>query len=310
MDYGKLAYLKTDELEARLRTVGETRQPSPALYRIGLESISGRVTLLKGAGGESTAVIVKVGAKNCGDVRLLIGGLRAASGRLSGNGSSLVLFGAGSGDVEMEFSSFEGGAKEVEVQLLLPVGSAARREKESELHMARAGEKYLISSVRGRDVNVELCDKTYENRSLLQTGRGAAADVCAVGENFCLVYADIYGRLQSVAVSGDMKVIARSMLGDAPESFGITYACDRVYVFFAENGRAKYFSTAYPKGTRGKTAEIDYSGDVSRVIPVKDSEPVAVALESGGKIYLLKEETAAACGATLSVKVVGRAQSV
>ena len=220
------------------------------------------------------------------------------------------MFGAGSGDVEMEFSSFEGGAKNVDIQLLLPVGTAAASGRASELNMARSGEKCLISSVDGGDVKVEMCDGKYENRLGAETGRGVRADVCAAGSDFCVVYSDVHGLLWSVAVSGELKVLARSLLGEAPENFGITYANKRVYVFFARDGKAKYFSTAYPKGTRGKTSDIDYSGYVVRLTPVKDSEPIAVALESGGKVYLLKEDTAAVGGVGLSVTVKGRAQSV
>ncbi len=309
MDYGKLAYLKADELEARINSGTAAKFPPPALYRTSFKTASGRVRLLEG-GGTGTAVIVKVSAKNAGDVRLYIGGLRAASARLSGSDLPAVMFGAGSGDVEMEFSSFEGGAKNVDIQLLLPVGTAAASGRASELNMARSGEKCLISSVDGGDVKVEMCDGKYENRLGAETGRGVRADVCAAGSDFCVVYSDVHGLLWSVAVSGELKVLARSLLGEAPENFGITYANKRVYVFFARDGKAKYFSTAYPKGTRGKTSDIDYSGYVVRLTPVKDSEPIAVALESGGKVYLLKEDTAAVGGVGLSVTVKGRAQSV
>ncbi len=309
MDYGKLAYLKAEELEARLGGKKESGIPSPALYRRSFESASGRVTLLEAPFGSGAAVIVKVSAANGGDVRLYIGGLRAACGKLSGGGS-LVLFGAGSGKTEIEFAAFDGGAKEVEAQVLLLVSATALRERESELRMAVTGRTHLISSVKNGDVVAERCNSVYEDRLSLFAGRGVKADVCAAGSDFCIVYSDLLGRLWSVAVGGDMKIVARSFLGDAPENFGITYAGNRVYGFFAEDGKAKYFSHAYPKGTRGFTAEVDYAGKADRVVPVKDSEPMAIALESGGKVYLLKEDAAYRSDAALKATVKGRAQSV
>ena len=69
MDYGKLAYLKADELEARINSGTAAKFPPPALYRTSFKTASGRVRLLEG-GGTGTAVIVKVSAKNAGDVRL------------------------------------------------------------------------------------------------------------------------------------------------------------------------------------------------------------------------------------------------
>lgn len=311
MDYGKMAYLKTEELEAKLGASVKSSSFSPALYRLRLDEESGVVTVLEVDKKSETAVIAKVEATSGGGVlHLNIGRLRAASGELKSGQGSCIMFGAGSGDIELDFSDISGGAKIISVELLLPGGAAVKRERKSRLKMAVCGDRYAICRVENGGVELIGCDSELGDLTRYKAGMGTHADVCRAGAGFCLVYADGGGRLWSVALSNRLELVSRSLLGDAVGEFSVTTVGDRVYLFFGSDGKVKYFSFAYPSGTRPDESEIDYAGRVDRADAVKDSEPIALVLESGGKLSLLKEETAASANAVFTVTLKGRAENV
>ena len=311
MDYGKMAYLKTEELEARLLSSRRESVAVPALYRVRSEAETARMTLLSVRGANAVAVIVKLRfTSGGGTVHLSIGGLRAASARLRDGEDSAVMFGAGRGDVELDVSDLSGGARDIEADILLPEGASGVQESESKLKMAVSGDRYAICRIVGGDVELIGCDSCFGDRTRLKAGRGKYADVCAAGGGFCLVYGDFSGRLWSVALDARLNVRARSLIGSAPPSFDITAIGDRVYLFFAADGKIKYFSFAYPLGTRPPDRTLDIKSKADRVYAVKGASPIALVLSDGENLSLLKEETSAAATGSLAITVRGNAESV
>lgn len=311
MDYGKMAYLKTEELEAKLGASVKSSSFPPALYRLRLDEEKGAATVLETDEKSETAVVAKVEATSGGGaLHLSIGRLRAASAELGVGRGSCIMFGAGSGDVELDFSDISGGAKNISVELLLLSGASVKEERKSRLKMAVCGDRYAICRVENGGVELIGCNSELGELTRYKAGTGRHADVCKAGKGFLLVHSDASDRLWSVALSDRLEFVSRSLLGETVGEFSVTASGERVYLFFGGDGKVKYFSFAYPSGTRPSESEIDYAGRVDRADAVKDSKPIALVIERDGKLMLIKEERAASADATLAVTLKGRAENV
>lgn len=307
MDYGRLAYMKAEEIEARLTTAVRGNgdfEPMPfrAYFSDGNE-----LTLLKEIKNASVVVRLRI---NCdgGKVYLKIGGMRADVALLESGENERLLLGAGSGDLTLDTSKTE-GMKSCVVAGLLSRGGGAETCGEPAVKIAGSGDFYAIATIEDGDAVLLLSDAEGNISEKLRLGRGKKADVCRVENGYCYVYADCFGYLMGVAIDSG-GAFRRYPLGKSPADFSITAVGERVFVFYPENGRGKYFSFDCDSGARGEENDIDCVGRVERITAVKDSNPIAVVAEEGGKACLLKEESDARINLGLKIRLKGEANDV
>lgn len=306
MDYGKMAYLKAEELEAKLSGTAETKI-QPAVYRFTLAG--GEKKILKAAGTEKRAVILKADAvSEGGDIYLCIGGKRAARARLESGKDGAVMFAAGDGEIAVDAKELS-GVERLECQLLLPSGGGSDDGDAAEIKAAVNGEKYALCYVEDGCATVLLTDGKLSETKRLDLGCARFSDVAAAGGGF-YVGIDDGTQLWGVSLSADGKTLVRNPLGESLEEFSLTAVNDAVYFFFAESGQAKYFSTSYPRGARGQTAAVDHLMQIERASAVKGAFPLCIAAESAGGVYLLKEQTDERRQSFLCVKLDGRIEDV
>lgn len=308
MDYGKMAYLKTEELEAKLAQTAEARADVPCLHRVRVSG-KGLLTLLPRNNGRYSAVTVKakiIGGS--GDVWLSLGGMRTDRASVDENKTECVLFGTGGGNVVLDTRGLDGETAEAECEILLPYTETA--EYEPKLRFASLDEDYVICEIKDGDITLTCCDKRYNVKTVVKAGRGKCADVCRAGDGYCLVYTDMFDRLWSAVLDRQLNVLSRNCLGESVGSLSVTCRKNRIYAFYARDGNLCCFSFDAKEGTRGREFRPLDKQHTDRAAAVKNAEPLAVIVSSGGKNLLLKEEPEAAKTIEFSVTATGRAQNV
>lgn len=310
MDYAKMAYIKAQELEARLNAKN-VRQSTRLFRARPYQRLDGERQLVRYSGG-AFAVIITVRIRSEGGKAFLnAGGLRAAENEFPAGVAERTFYAAasGSGVISLESGTLQNAVLE-KYEALFVGGEVTVDEAVSGYALAGAGETYAFMTNDDCDVNVVKCDSRFTASASLQAGRGEYADVCETKNGFYIAYGDVYGVLWGVAVDADLRVVARNCLGGNVGRISVAYWDSRVYVTFAQDGKAKYFATDVPRGVRGEVCTVDFNGAVQSVRAVKGSLLPALLAESGGKVFLLKADVEHKGKDTLRVRVTGRVQSV
>lgn len=310
MDYGKMAYLKAEELEAKLMKSGEREADKPCLLRV--RAVGNRVvTLLKGDGGDC-AVTVKARIKGgTGVVWLTLGGLRTDCASIASDKTECVLLGAGGGDIALDMRGVVGENISAECEILLPRKPQKQTaQSETKLRYAVGKDGYVICEIKDGDITLTKCDARYNILKTAKVGRGIYADVCRADDGYCLIYTDMFYRLFCADLDGDLNVIAFNALGDSVGEASVTCRNGRLYAFYISGGETAYFSTAARNGSRGREFKPLSGITAKRATAVKNADPLAVIVSTGGGNRLFKEEAEAAKTVALKVTAIGRMESV
>ena len=297
MDYGKLAYLKAEELESRLSAPGR-KLPAAAGFAPRIQ-LTGETELAALRASGAVAVVLKLTLSSAAPV----------SGRLSAAVNGLVFaeaavaFDGGHTELMIGAAEFTGeamlslvpenlsGAVLVRAEVLTVGGDGIGREASD---FAVAENETAVLAAVGRDMSVIgrvlSADGTLGRETVL--GRGSRFDVCGAADGFILAHNDATGNLWL------------KKLNNALETTAVLHAgcvCDgRVWLAYARDGEIR-LRTADAGLTKLSASVAAGFGRADGVRFVRGApRPVAVVSEDG-RCRLKFSEPETVLGATLAV---------
>ena len=302
MDYGKLAYLRADEIEAKL--AGLSRRGSEScVYRISSLS-EGSHTLLRRGAADGSAVTVKVRYRGKGQIVLSAGGLKAAAESADGSGEK-VFFVSGSGDITVDIIP-DGGSVGLcaDFEIIAPLGCATE-EPEAKMSIAHVEEIYALCAAEDGFVTVTRTDSKFSFAENKRVARCCDCDICAADGGFALVFKDGFGMLFCAELDTDLNTVRFSPLGKADGKASVTYRGGRLFVISASDGKVGYFTSPYPHAVKGAAIKIGADVNARKARAVKNCDPIALIAESDDAMYLIKERRGASVGALVNIKLDG-----
>lgn len=310
MDYGKMAYLKAEELEARIST--SARRQSQRFFRARpFQTFNDKKTLLSYSGGAFAVIVTVCINSQGGRAYLAVGGLRAAENEFAPGRTERTFMAASAGTGRLTLINDTLKNAVLERYEVLFVGDEPDvSEDGGSCALARSGADYALATAADCDVDVVKCDSRFVKSVTLKAGRGEYADVCACGDGFYIVYGDVYGVLWGVAADSGLNVLSRNFLGENVGKLSVAAYEDFIAVAFVQDGRAKYFTTAFPNGVRSDVLDVEFNGTVQGVKLVKGAAAPALLIESSGKVFLLKAQEEKRGKDTFAVRVRGYLESV
>ncbi len=286
MDYGKLAYLKAEELESRLSAPGR-KLPAAAGFAPRIQ-LTGETELAALRASGAVAVVLKLTLSSAAPV----------SGRLSAAVNGLVFaeaavaFDGGHTELMIGAAEFTGeamlslvpenlsGAVLVRAEVLTVGGDGIGREA-SDFAVAENETAVLVAV--GRDMSVTgrilAADGTLGAETVL--GRGSRFDVCGAPDGFILAHNDATGNLWLKKLNNALEMTAVLHAGGSAASPAVCMYDGRIWLAYARDGEIRL--RAADAGLTALSAEVAAGfGRADGVRFVRGApRPVAVVSEDG-----------------------------
>lgn len=305
MDYGKLAYLKAEELESRLSAPGR-KLPAAAGFAPRTQ-LTGETELTALRASGAVAIVLKLTLSAAGPV----------SGRLSAAVNGLVfaetdvaftgeytelLIGAAEFSGEAMLSLFPENlsvAVLVRAEVLTVGGDGIGREASD---FAVAQNETAVLAAVGRNMSVIgrilSADGTLGAETVL--GRGSRFDVCGAADGFILAHNDATGNLWLKKLNNALETTAVLHAGGSVASPAVCVCDGRVWLAYARDGEIR-LRTADAGLTKLSASVSAGFGRADGVRFVRGApRPVAVVSEDG-RCRLKFSEPETVLGATLAV---------
>lgn len=300
MDYGKLAYIKAEELEARL-LAGERRFSSESSASLSVQPnallTEGYTAAYVRAGGRVTvfaAVTVRVDAGQVSEVVLSVGGHKACSAPICGEigeWRELLLFCSAyaGGDAEVTVSA-DGECTLMSCRLLVSGSDARLVRTGGSANTDRSGEVWALAECEGDDVRAYLF--TEENFALsdpVYLGTGMRADVAGGADGFAFAYADDLGQVFVVFAGLDLTVKRRVFVTGGGRDAAIA-ACENGWLLAVVTDAGIDFFALGEDGGFSAPMSLISGKNIERVHFVKNCFPPAIVVGERDRSYLVRCE--------------------
>ncbi len=286
MDYGKLAYMKAEELEARLTTPSPSTAVSagftPDASAKGLALTSVR---LSGSAVVLCKVVFFCEADTTASVALKFDGKTAADAEIAltaGEPKTELLMGCVqyTGEAELTLDCSDGRILVKRVEIGLLGASAAVTRETSDFRFAR-GDTFAAAALASSQTIT-----AYPIERAIGAGkavcRGLGFDLCATADGYALLYTDAVGNLWLRQLNTALDTVACSRIGDAIDSPTVCFTGGRLTAAGVVGGKAYVFGAA-----AGATRFLlDFPDAVDSVYFVKNAPRPILAVTSGGKVFL------------------------
>lgn len=294
MDYGKMAYLKAEELEGRI-SVNTRRLPASASFAPSVPLRAPyRIAEIKGTGGIAVMVKLTLYAATAVDGRIAasLNGVTFADCRVTFTGThSEVLLGAAelSGGAILALEPSGLAAARLERAEVVTIGGDGVGKEVSDFAVAESGGHVL--AVFGRSMSVigrPIADGALGDEHVL--GRGNALDACGCPDGYYLVYDDPLGNLWVKRLDATLQETATAYAGRDVTSPAVFADGDGVYLAFVQDGEV-YVRTC--------TADLRFVGEpvaagfgyADGVAFVRGAPTPMLIVQSRGKCYLKTAES-------------------
>ena len=268
MDYGKLAYMKAEELEARLTTPSPSTAVSagftPDASAKGLALTSVR---LSGSAVVLCKVVFFCEADTTASVALKFDGKTAADAEIAlsaGERKTEILMGCVqyTGEAALTLDCSDG-------RILVKRDEIARGDAFAAAALASSQTITAYPIDRAIGAGKAVC-------------RGLGFDLCATADGYALLYTDAVGNLWLRQLNTALDTVACSRIGDAIDSPTVCFTGGRLTAAGVVGGKAYVFGA-----TTGATRfPLDFPDAVDNVYFVKNAPRPILAVTSGGKVFL------------------------
>lgn len=286
MDYGKMAYMKAEELEARIKTPAPSTAASVG-FAPDAPAKDLPLTAVKLSG--SAIVLVKTTLYSRESVEatmtLYIDGMAAADAtvRLTADvPHTEILMGCvninGAAALRLDCDDGRVLAKRVEVGLIGTAAGVTREASDFRLAYSAAGTAAAVAS-SSVITAYPVTEAIGEGKSLC---RGRAFDLCATDDGYALVNNDLAGNLWLRRLSPALDTLSCVRLCDALDSPTVACFDGRLYVAAVRDGQAYVFNAA----ENAVRFPVPFVGTVDSVHFVKNAPRPILAIGSGGKVFL------------------------
>ncbi|MDR2201647.1 MAG: hypothetical protein LBP26_02620 [Clostridiales bacterium] len=299
MDYGKLAYMKLEDLEGAQRAAKKTRQRSArALFCPDVEFDDGRVYEAAGvSGGGAAGLVLKVTLQvlSAGAVELLIDSRYAGEAAFSPGASEGVIIASAllNGQSLVALRAARGLSAVLKRAEFIILGEdAAVTLPASDWRCDSLGGEYALITSRDErlsfytDSAAALADGAeLTEQGAYPVGYGSRCDVCMTADGVYALYCDNLDNLWALKL-GQNGELARARVGGAADRVALTYHDGRFVAAVVSDGAVACFSFDAGFGSVSPLLPVDMPFKCGAVGFVRGApEPVLVAV-SGGKSYL------------------------
>lgn len=293
MDYGKIAYLKVEELEARTAKL-ENRESAKvkSVYACPRKNTSlGAASIARAKEGGEVCSFCRATVRvvsGAGSLVLKAGGVEVGRTAFSGEAGEVVtafIMGAATVSRNDEFTlGGDGGECVIEsVQLLVVCFGAGIGGRSGSCAVDCAGETwYLVDCSDGDVALYAFAEENFALASPLYVGEGDRADVSASESGAAVAYVDSAGNVFLVELSPSFELIRARFVCSGASSVALHAAGNSFVIAAVKNGEVTAFA-ASEDGTLGDGVAIDRADDV---LFVKGSPTPMLVTASKGKNVL------------------------
>lgn len=293
MDYGKMAYLKAEELEGRI-SVNTRRLPASASFAPSVPlRDSYRIAEIKGTGGIAVMVKLTLYAAAAVDGRIAasLNGVTFADCRVAFTGTHAeVLLGAAelAGGAVLAIEPENLAAARLERAEVVTIGGDGVGKEVSGFAVAESDRGIL--AVFGRSMSVigrPVTDGTLGSERVL--GRGNALDACGFEDGYYLVYDDPLGNLWVKRLDADLSETATAYAGRGVTSPAVFADSAGVYLAFVQDGEVYVRTCTTDLRFIGESVATGF-GYADGVAFVRGAPTPMLIVQSRGKCYLKTAE--------------------
>lgn len=292
-DYGRLAYLKAEELEGRISSA----PPMPETVKLSarIEQYLSEEAEIGGVYASGTvAAVFKLtlfcAARAEGTVKILADGRICASALVTAEGRvETVLLTSVRTEGERRFSVQGEGLSSVKLISAdaVFVGVNASPASYASAVAAVSSAHTAVGAIFG---GVAAVKRVYPESGSFsaetELGRAKAFDIKAVAGGFIAALCDRSGNLFGMELDPDLNIKRVTPLGDGGQSVAVHAGENRAVIAVVRGGKIFAASASLNLSGTGTFREVEFPSAVDRVSFSAEGAPAALAIESGGKCFL------------------------
>ena len=296
MDYGKLAYIKAEELEKRLVKTNTARitcsdyTASPTFdfstgksYGISAISANGTITVM--------AVMTVQGNGANGQLKLYLGEDLLSSQQvvITSDESQTVIFTRAINLYEEKILSVKGeglNATLKSVQVVLIGEKADMRTNLNSSAVDKLNQTWMLIDCKNDRVRIfPFSENDFNLNTEVFVGGGKACDICAGAEGFIVAYIDDAGNTVLAKVSTTNLVTDYTVCGTGASACAICKNLDKYILCEIIDGKV-YYSKVEPDLSCSDRSEVPTPFKIDGISFVKNSSTPMLVLYSDGRSYL------------------------
>lgn len=316
MDYGKLAYMRLDELEQKVesKTATALKERNVSAFFMPCEYIeSGKIfdlTYISGSGINTIIISIQADVLSVGAMAILLNGKVIAVNEIEKVGKyTNILFNSVklTGESLLSIVCLDGLCMTLKLAQIALIGALADIVRDmSDTGVDFKGDLLgVLISRDGRLMFKETLLSKVDISGGVNIGFGKKCDLIAREGYFAAVYIDNYENLWGVILSKDAEISRKCLCkAEGFTSIAITKYDDTLIIGYSANGKANYFFTSDDFSLKSSDVLIETNVACDSVMFVKNSEFTALVYSGEGKSYMKIVNKEMACQETLTAKIL------